>query len=299
MKSKTFGLAMATLIGFAASAQAAAIIPTSTDTTSRSGWTILTFTAGSGEWTVPIGVTTVEVLVVGGGGSGMWQGGGGGGGGFYGTTGLGVTPGTEINVTVGAGGIAQPNRAVDTGSYPVGEVSGSGRESVFGSLIAYGGEGGKFVWTSSGAGYGQGGTSGMNNQNLGGGLVADLPNNSYGSGSGAGVKGTVGTSAAGGAGLSSSITGLTQWYGGGGGALVNGPGTDGGGNGANGPWGTPGLAGAANTGGGGGAGYGAPGGNGGTGIVIVAYQAIPEPSTCALVGIALVPLFFRRNRKSC
>jgi hypothetical protein len=208
----------------------------------------------SGSWSVPVGVTSLQVLVVGGGGSGMWQGGGGGGGGFYGTTGLGVTPGTEINVTVGAGGIAQPNRAVDTGSYPVGEVSGSGGESVFGSLIAYGGEGGKFVWTSSGAGYGQGGTSGTNNQNLGGGLVADLPNNTYGSGSGAGVKGTVGISAAGGAGLSSSITGLTQWYGGGGGALVNGPGTDGGGNGANGPWETAGSAGSANTGGGGGAG---------------------------------------------
>ena len=67
-KFKTIGLAIAAMTSFAASSQAALVF---TETTRASdGWTIVTFTGGTGDWTVPLGVTSVEVLVVGGGGSG-------------------------------------------------------------------------------------------------------------------------------------------------------------------------------------------------------------------------------------
>ena len=56
---------------------------------------IVTFTSGSGTWTVPAGVTSVNYLVVGGGGGGGGQtGGGGGAGGFLNGT---------ITVTAGSG----------------------------------------------------------------------------------------------------------------------------------------------------------------------------------------------------
>jgi len=68
MKFKTIGLAIAAMTSFAASSQAALVF---TETTRASdGWTIVTFTGGTGDWTVPLGVTTVEVLVGGGGGGG-------------------------------------------------------------------------------------------------------------------------------------------------------------------------------------------------------------------------------------
>jgi hypothetical protein len=58
-------------------------------------------------FTVPAGVTSINVLLVGGGGAGGsgWQGGGGGGGGFVEDT-LAVTPGTSYTITIGAGGTA-------------------------------------------------------------------------------------------------------------------------------------------------------------------------------------------------
>ena len=47
-------------------------------------WTVVSLTAtGSGNWTVPAGVTQVDVLVVGGGGGGGAGVGGGGGGGRF------------------------------------------------------------------------------------------------------------------------------------------------------------------------------------------------------------------------
>jgi hypothetical protein len=73
------------------------------------GTIIVSFTAGSGTWLCPTGVTTVDYLVVagGGGGSGGSAGGGGGGaGGFRTGTGLAVTAGTSYTVTVGGGGAA-------------------------------------------------------------------------------------------------------------------------------------------------------------------------------------------------
>ena len=75
------------------------------------GDTVVNFTGGSGNWTIPTGVTSVEVLVVGGGGSGGggvnvgsgYEGGGGGGGVYYDAS-YAVTGGISVDVAVGAGG---------------------------------------------------------------------------------------------------------------------------------------------------------------------------------------------------
>ena len=85
-------------------------------------------------WTAPTGVTQIEVLVVaGGGGGGANKGGGGGAGGLIYNNSFTVTPGSSYTVTVGTGGagISSPTNA-----------GGTGGNSVFGSLTAYGGGGG-------------------------------------------------------------------------------------------------------------------------------------------------------------
>lgn len=245
--------------------------------TRADGEILVAFTSGSGSWTVPGGVKSVEVLVVGGGGAGLGYGGGGGAGGFYFTNSYIVTPGSSLAVTVGSGAAGGSSRAADTGSYPNGSSAANGANSVFDNVIASGGLGGNWTWTSGAGGYGKGGTSGTNNQNSIGGLAADQAANSYGSGSGVGVKGTAAgaNNDAGGDGLQSSITGSIIWYGGGGGALVNGPGGQGGG----GAGGAPASAGAANTGGGGGAGWAVAGASGGSGIIIITYEKPPPPGT--------------------
>jgi hypothetical protein len=57
-------------------------------------------------WTVPVGVTQVEALVVAGGGAGGYdRGGGGGAGGLSYSSALTVTPGSTYTIGVGAGGI--------------------------------------------------------------------------------------------------------------------------------------------------------------------------------------------------
>jgi hypothetical protein len=99
------------------------------------GVTVVSFT-DSTTWTVPAGVTSAEVLVIGGGGGGGESiGGGGGGGGHEYKESYLTTPGEEITVTVGAGGAGGSG----TPGYPPGTKGG---DSVFGSLIVYGGGGG-------------------------------------------------------------------------------------------------------------------------------------------------------------
>jgi hypothetical protein len=115
-----------------------------------------TFTS-SQSWTVPAGVTSVEVLTVGGGGSGgsigTLEGGGGGGAGGYVHTTLSVTPGAVIPIVVGAGGAASGLN-----------VQGAdGVSSSFNSTaIAYGGGGGggDVATVVSGGGLGGGGGGG-------------------------------------------------------------------------------------------------------------------------------------------
>jgi hypothetical protein len=78
----------------------------------RPGYTIASFTAsGSGTWTAPSGVSSLEVLVVaGGGGGGKGFGGGGGGGGVVYQSEFPVVAGTTINYSVGSGGAAGNNQ---------------------------------------------------------------------------------------------------------------------------------------------------------------------------------------------
>lgn len=246
--------------------------------------TIMSFTStGTTTWVAPVGVTSVQYLVVGGGGGGGSNRGGGGGAGGMLTGTLSVTPGNSYTVTVGSGGAGAPS----TGA------ASDGTQSVFGSITAFGGGHG------SGAnvpGCGTGGSGGGNNDtglgcagttgqgNAGGNGGGGSGSRGGGGGGGAGAVGANGTSGAGGnggAGLSSSITGSSVTYAGGGGGAVLTSGTNGtggAGGGGNGQNTTTGSNATANTGGGGGAGgsdgatvYG--GGNGGSGIVIIKYTS--------------------------
>lgn len=110
---------------------------------------IVSFTStGSSSWTVPTGVSSVQILMVAGGGAGgcstvgAVNGGGAGAGGMIEMSAFPVTPGGSVSYTVGAGG---PNSWFDghpsspAGSYPGSRPSAQGSNSVFGSLTAVGG----------------------------------------------------------------------------------------------------------------------------------------------------------------
>jgi len=81
---------------------------------------------GSGVFTVPANVTTLQVEVIGGGASGSYHGGMGGG---YALSLLDVDPGQNFNYSIGLGGVA----ACSFGN--------SGGNSTFGTITAYGGLG--------------------------------------------------------------------------------------------------------------------------------------------------------------
>lgn len=212
-------------------------------------------TVGSSTWTVPAGVTRIEVLVVaGGGGGGSEHGGGGGAGGVVYVSDYAVTPTTSISYTIGAGGAG--------GTYSVTNGGGgdgtTGSNSTFGTLIAYGGGGGiaykntatfnanpgkdggsggggaagnpGFVqgntttpWGSNGLQFlGGNGVVGQGNNGGMGGFPSIGGNYAGGGGGGAGgVGGNAGalpTDSFGGPGLAFDISGTLTYYGGGGGA---------------------------------------------------------------------------------
>jgi len=265
---------------------------------------------GSGTYSVPSGVTAVDVLVVaggGGGGSGHpgsdHGGGGGGAGGLIYRPAFHVTPGGSVPYTVGLGGGGNPQN----GPYPGGAPKG--QDSTFGSLTAKGGGGGgnrqvgapDAAHNGSPGGSGGGATApytvradGIQPQQPGDsgtygfGNQGGIPNASS-SGAGGGGAGAIGTDSTnqtggpGGAGKQYDISGSQVYYaGGGGGGRQNGGnggqggqggGADGGGVGDS----DDGYGATANRGGGGGGGgYGATGlphsgGDGGSGIVIVSY----------------------------
>jgi hypothetical protein len=285
---------MATLKNTTVSGTGAIQIPSGT-TAQRPIKADIYTTVGNTNWTVPTGVTQVEVLVVGGGGgsggggnSGYYGGGGGGGGVVY-HPGFAVTAGNSITITVGVGGTAG-TQIGDSGFR-----GGNGGNSAFDSLIANGGGGGGGNAQANGADGGSGGggnlysgTGGTSNQssysgatiygNSGGtGQGNYNGNGSSGGGGGAGGVGgdhnNAGTAGRGGYGIPFRISGETVFYGGGGagrGGTRNGEAVRGS---------TPAnVAGAAGTGAGGGGRLATSGMAGGSGIVIVRYSDVGIPS---------------------
>jgi uncharacterized repeat protein (TIGR02543 family) len=205
------------------------------------GYTILSFTSTTTcNWSVPTGVTSADVLIVGGGGAGGGGiGGGGGAGEFIETTRSGLTGGSTVTISVGAGGTSNNNW----------NAGNAGENSQFGSVIAYGGGGGgtnenSLPVASGGPNLGSQSGGGFNNtaltvgtrsdgitgfrNNGGSGSFGGVGSATAGGGGGAGSAGGAGTASptqsggAGGAGKSSSITGTSTFYAAGGGGGVNG-----------------------------------------------------------------------------
>jgi uncharacterized repeat protein (TIGR02543 family) len=298
--------------GTAIPAQAADPCAPEMDATTVPGTTILQFkTVGDCDWTVPAGVTSVEVLIVagGGGGGGRAAGGGGGAGAVLHGSSIAVSPETDVTVTVGGGGVG--------GASSAGAASrgGSGGNSAFGSAIALGGGGGGGynptvfppTWGLGASGGSAGGhgelasitESGSTSTqaavagyvtygNSGGGQLKHTQSGSGGGGAGAagGRVTALHKPGAGGAGQSFSITGTAVTYAGGGGGAgwigVSGGAGGSGGGGAGAKGGDdladiPAVAGTANSGGGGGGGMKSlvldgVGAAGGSGVVIVRYS---------------------------
>ncbi|MGA1570200.1 MAG: glycine-rich domain-containing protein, partial [Ilumatobacteraceae bacterium] len=197
--------------------------------------------SGSCNWTVPSGVTKVDVLAVGGGGGGgAWVGGGGGGGGVTYDSQVSVTAGAAVEVTVGAGGVGASKD--EGGTFVAG---GGGGTSTFGSpspVSALGGGSGA-SWNEQAAGAGAAIASGGGGSQAsgtyaggdgatsdGGSAPFDTQPHPTGGGGGAGGYGEdgsgtscdVGVGGNGGPGVASDITGASVYYGGGGGGAVHG-----------------------------------------------------------------------------
>lgn len=199
----------------------------------------------------------IDLLLVGGGGGGgrnpddVNSSGGGGGGKVLYVTGLALSGGASIPVTVGAGGVAGVN-----------EDGGIGGTSSFVGQSAVGGNGG-----------GAGGTGGTSGSGQAGGSAGSATGGGGGGDSAPGGNGGNPPAGNGGAGTANSISGSSVNYGGGGGGgaftaggRTPGSGGAGGGGSGNGGAGTDGLG-----GGGGGSGATGPAGDGGDGAVIIRY----------------------------
>ncbi len=230
----------------------------------------------SGTWTVPKGVTEVDLFLVGGGASGARERGGGGGSGYTETyLNVTVTPEDVINVTIGAGGVGITSNGV-------GNVGGFTR---FGDNDTYqagggqtGGHGsyGNGVGGAGGSGGGESGASGSPNEGGAGGYD--------------GGDGEDRTGAGGGTGQGAPNAGRAfhdplepiEYAGGGGGFGNPKAGLGGQGGGGKGqdwsPKSSVGIDGTANTGGGGGGVHDGTSGVGGSGIMIIRY----EPTTQTL-----------------
>jgi hypothetical protein len=256
---------------------------------------ITSYTAtGGNTFSVPTGVSSVQVLVVaggagGGGASGFEAGGGGGAGGYVYNATAPVTPGGTVPVNVGSGGSAQQN----TNTAPLNPAS-NGNPSSFGPITANGGGSGGgqyYAGQPGGSGGGLGGNSAQwtigsgtaGQGNNGGSGTNNAENSAGGGGGGAGAVGngaSGSTGGSGGAGSSVSISGSSVQYAGGGGGAgsISGGaggagGAGGGGAGSSSASGTA-TPGTTNRGGGGGGGagpVGSPVSSGGPGIVIVRY----------------------------
>jgi hypothetical protein len=240
----------------------------------------------------PIGIYSIDYLLVAGGGGGGagYAGAGGGAGGLISAT-ISVTPGTLYSIVVGGGGSGSPGYNNSPQSWTVNRGANGTPSTGFTNSASGGGGGGGAAATgySGGSGGGGGGAptfaggAGTAGQGNAGGSSAADPNYGAGGGGGAGAVGGNGSTTVagpGGAGVNWQSLG-TFYAGGGGGGTYNG-GTGGtGGSGGGGPGGTVGAGNSAtiNTGSGGGGGAGTPnpgpfayaGGGGAGGICIVRY----------------------------
>lgn len=185
--------------------------------------TAITFTAGSaGNWTVPAGIYSITLTMIGGGGNGnantdYTPGAGGGSGAYFSSVTVNVTPGQAIAYSVGRGGYSTANNPYQY----------DGTASVFGSLIAGGGQGGHWRGThtpnpsdelpgSGGVATGTGGVNGTDGTAGG----------RYG-GNGYGASSPFGTGGAGTGGAGGAATGFGAGGGGGGNNSGQGQGADG------------------------------------------------------------------------
>ena len=209
--------------------------------------------AGTYSWTVPAGVTSVDVFLVGGGGAGGGYGSGGGGGYTKTFLNIPVTPGQAVQVIIGAGvgGTTQPPATGGYSQFLSSSYRANGGASVTGSSSLAGSGG-------SGGGYrGAGGSDGASGAGSSG---------SSGTGQGTTTKDFgSGTVNAGGGG---AYYGNTRYQGGASGYSA-GKGEDG----KAGQGGTPGGYGGGGYGGGGGASDGWAGGKGGDGTCVIRYYA--------------------------
>lgn len=184
----------------------------------------------SQDWTVPAGVTEVEVYLVGGGGGGFGEKGGGGGYcKLFG--GIKVTPGTSVPIIIGGGGVdgnggysqfISSTYRVNGGIQAVSSAGGNGGSGGGGSGNDVGGDGGSNGsdgYAGTGSTYTIGG--------IGGGTVNYDPlnpyNNTHYGGGGGGGGGTAGGTGGdgggghGGAGAANGSNGTANTGGGGGG----------------------------------------------------------------------------------
>jgi hypothetical protein len=187
-------------------------------TASAVGSASVVFSSGSGNWTVPTGVTSVQIEVWGAGGGGGCGGNGsgsngasgGGGGGYCKKNALTVTPGQTISYVVGTGGTAGTSN---------GNGSTGGNSSAYsGAYVANGGVGGldgeqnNTVATA-------GGTASGGDVNITGGSSTAVPSGNTGGAGGTGA-GSGGAGGAGGAGTTGS-PGTAPGGGGGGGGKTD------------------------------------------------------------------------------
>ena len=218
-------------------------------TSTASGFTTVTFPRtylnSAGGYLIPMGVTSVQALVVGGGGGGGFDGGGGGGGGgVFQSSNISVTESSYYEVDIGAGGRGTTGYLGSSeycnaswNSTIIGCSGGTGGGSKFGSTTASGGGGGGGIEAngladsdSAATARGGGGGAGGQNARTGvavagvgaftGGGTTDGTGNSGGGGASGTASGSAGnTSAAGNGatGTTATITGIIYGSGGAGG----------------------------------------------------------------------------------
>ena len=199
---------------------------------SITGYTVHIFATPGVSTFIPSGNGTIEVLVVGGGGGagpgGSGAGGGGGGGAVIYNKFVNVTSGTSYPITVGAAGA------------PTGGISSCTFNNA--TITAYGGGAGVNIGAGTSSINASGGGGGGSGAGGGGGIGAGITglgfpggagyfpasNIAGGGGGGAGSAGTPSGNgpavpAPGGIGVSYSITGISSYYGAGGGGYVGAP----------------------------------------------------------------------------